>query len=70
METKYAVKAVGVEYACDRLDCSGTMNPTGLISPSQPPKFEHVCSNCGERALLDKQYPHVTFDKVPENVAA
>jgi len=69
METKYAVKPVGVEYACDKCG-EGNVFPTGLIAPSQPPKFEHVCSNCGERALLDKQYPHVTFDKVPENVAA
>jgi DNA-directed RNA polymerase subunit RPC12/RpoP len=68
MESKYEVKPVGVEYTCDKCG-KGTMNPTGLIAPSQPPKYEHICSECGERALLDKQYPHIIFDRL-ENVPA
>jgi len=69
MEIKYAIRPEGVKYVCDKCN-AGTMNATGLIAPSQPPKHEHVCSNCGERALLDKQYPHVTFNEVEQDIAS
>jgi formylmethanofuran dehydrogenase subunit E len=69
MEQKYAVRPVEVNWICDKCG-EAAVQPTGLIQPSNPPHYEHVCPSCQERVLLDKQYPHVTFQRSGEEHGA
>jgi hypothetical protein len=46
MELKQEVKSYKIEYTCDECK-AGTMKFTGLTLTSNPPQYEHQCTNCG-----------------------
>lgn len=58
-EKTFPINVVGVDYTCD--ECGiGAMIPNGNISfLSDPPKFPHLCPNCGATAYLSEKYPSV-----------
>ncbi|KND58108.1 hypothetical protein BVER_00365c [Candidatus Burkholderia verschuerenii] len=59
MSERYVeVKTFEVDYLCDALGCIGFMRPTGTaILTSDPPKFTHACSACGDRQVFEVRYP-------------
>ncbi|MBO5424418.1 MAG: hypothetical protein J6A25_02795 [Lachnospiraceae bacterium] len=60
MEIHYNIKPVGVRYLCD--NCNGEMKHTdGIVLMSNPPKYKHICSNCGEIEYLEEVYPTIRW---------
>lgn len=61
------VRAFRQTYRCDSCGI-GWMSWTGMSLSSNPPKFPHVCSHCGDKATLLATYPmivHVAEDQDP-----
>jgi hypothetical protein len=62
-EVREEVKTVMVDMTCD--ECAkGMMRHTGITLTSYPPKYPHVCNNCGAQATYWKSYPYVTHERV------
>lgn len=58
-----------VTLQCDKCK-KGFMNATGrgMQLPVYPPinKFEHKCSECGKKEMLDRSYPFITYEPIEE----
>lgn len=64
MEEKFLVKPVGVKYICDSCKV-GEMLPTGNNNwSSNPPKFEHKCTHCYTKVLLNEKYPLIRYENM------
>ena len=63
-ERTYELRAVGVDYLCDACG-DGVTVATGLMLPTDPPKWPHQCNKCGHTANLEQKYPTVRFERVP-----
>ena len=37
---------------------SGWMRPTGIVSQTTPPQFEHKCTQCGYKQTYSVRYPY------------
>ena len=40
----------------------GYMRPTGIILTSQPPLFEHKCTNCNYKQNYTVRYPYIVHE--------
>jgi hypothetical protein len=59
-EHERPARTVIIQYNCDHCD-AGVMEPHGNTAWfSEPPQYQHRCSNCGASATFDKRYPYVT----------
>lgn len=57
------VKPQLVEYICD--DCgTGIMIPDNSVLTSFPPKWKHVCNNCGAAKILSQSYPTIIWTRL------
>ena len=65
MEVKFKVETIGRKYLCDKCK-KGDMMATGLGTEKEPKRYQHICNNCGEEILLDKQYPGVEWKEIKE----
>lgn len=57
MEVGQEIKIIMVRQRCDKCG-EGYMETDGNILCSFPPKFPHVCSNCGFKKIYRKKYPY------------
>ena len=57
------VKEIVVYYKCDECE-NGNLKVKQYISQSIPNKFQHVCNRCGCERILDKIYPHFSYEEV------
>ena len=64
-ERKYAVLTVGVDYYCDECDF-GVMVQTGIMLPTDPPRWRHKCNHCGNISDLWDKYPTVRWERIKE----
>lgn len=48
-------------YACDHCRF-GEMKSTNIMLTTNPPKFEHKCTNCGTVENLWQQYPLIYYE--------
>ena len=63
MEKETRLIAYRVEYICDKCG-KGFMEPTGIIKTSNPPLWEHDCSNlCGNFQDFREQYPYIKYEE-------
>lgn len=46
-----------VDMICE-LCGDGRMRPTATVLKEYPPKYIHMCDNCGELGSYDKIYPY------------
>lgn len=67
MEKKLPVVASKLVFICSKCK-KGEMNVTGKALLGNPPKYPHVCSDtkCGHAELLDKAYPNMLFEVIPQ----
>lgn len=56
-EIKTEVRTYLVEYHCDECE-NGLLRTTGAVQTSNPPRYEHVCTNCDTRGYMFDMYPH------------
>ncbi len=57
------VSSVLMSYICDECGEGGLVS-TGVMFPSWPAKYEHICDCCGMRAALNEPYPRIEYDLV------
>lgn len=63
-EVTKQIKVIGVDYVCDKCGI-GKMRPTGVCLDSYPPKYPHVCDNCGyEDWFIDVTYPTTRYEEI------
>lgn len=54
------MRAVEVDKACQ---CGiGRMRPNGVTLLSNPPLYEHMCSECGNKAAYQVRYPFIRHE--------
>jgi len=58
-EQRRPVQPVRVSYACDK--CGGDVLPTGACLTSNPAKYPHYCTQCGERYTFTVLYPRIEY---------
>lgn len=62
MEKYISVKPIQVIYECDACQ-KGKMKGTGEAFMTAPPKYNHVCDNCGENKLFGGiNYPYIKYE--------
>lgn len=66
-EQCYDIKLIGVRYVCDTCG-KGEMRFSGIERFTNPPIYQHVCSDCGARADLFVQYPTIRWDCIGETM--
>lgn len=37
---------------------NGWMRPNGIVNQTNPPSYEHTCTNCGNKQTYGVRYPH------------
>lgn len=63
-ESMKEVKTYYVDYICDECK-TGSMVPTGMVYPINPPLFVHKCNSCGhEMEFSNKKYPCIKYEEV------
>lgn len=60
-EVKKKVDSYTVTYTCSKCE-QGDMVPTGIALMSYPPKYPHVCNNCGNTMVLSQRYPRQVYE--------
>lgn len=65
IERTVDVKTVLVHADCE---CGGEMKPTGEALMCYPPKYVHICNQCGNHMNCRERYPVTRM--VPVNVDA
>ena len=60
-EIKLPVSVFQVEFICDVCG-EGKMLPTGIMLPSKPEKYEHVCSYCNQKENFEKVYGQIVIE--------
>lgn len=68
VETKVRVSAFRVTIQCSL--CSGHMEFTHVMLPTDPPKYPHRCVDCGHTMILPMAYPHIEFEEESECLAS
>ena len=58
-EQRRPVQPVRVSYACDK--CGGDVQADGTCLTSNPAKYPHSCSQCGERYMFTIMYPAIAY---------
>jgi hypothetical protein len=54
--TEQPATMVWVQAYCDV--CSGTLVSAGMAQMTAPPKYKHVCEDCGAVEWLAETFPH------------
>jgi len=49
---------VQVDCRCDACG-EGCYRPSGFALLSNPPKFPHACTRCGDKKTFNLTYPHI-----------
>lgn len=63
-ERIYEARTVIVDYICD--DCNiGVMEQTGVMLPTDPPKWPHKCNHCGKTDVFWQKYPAIRYERIP-----
>jgi hypothetical protein len=64
-EQTYPIKIVGVKYLCE---CGSEMayEDGNIMLTVHPPRFKHVCKDCGNTENLLQKYPTVRYERVDE----
>jgi hypothetical protein len=57
------VAPVKNDYLCDACGI-GIMRATGQVLDTDPPKFPHLCTNCGDRQNFTVSYPFISYNDV------
>ena len=69
-EKLFNVRPVGIRYICE-LCGKGEMkvdtSPDAQILMSNPPLIPHVCTSCGGKMSLPKQYPYIEWEEIKED---
>lgn len=52
---------VEMHLHCDK--CGTEMEFEEKVLMSDPPQFPHVCPKCGERQIMNAQYPHIEYER-------
>ena len=58
MEEIRDVQSKQVDMKCPKCN-GGYMRPNGLVKPSTPPWYGHICNRCGYVADYGVRYPHI-----------
>ena len=58
------VKTYKATAYCDKCE-EGKMIPTGILKASNPPKYEHKCTECGYTRNFREPYPIIRYKEVP-----
>lgn len=58
-EVEQRVETYLVNYQCDSCGV-GLMRDNGLMLPSNPPLYPHICDNsdCGDKKTFNQRYPY------------
>ena len=65
-EVRYPVTCMEVVMRCPK--CSeANMKPTGLCLTIDPPKYPHVCPNCGYKENFSYLYPRIEYVRKDES---
>lgn len=59
-ETTAPLEVVEVDYVCDACG-TGRMRPAGTMLLTDPPKWPHQCSHCGDEKVFGTKYPTVGY---------
>lgn len=43
----------------------GTYSPKGIMLPSNPPQYEHICDHCQHVVRLGTTYPTIVYEEQP-----
>ena len=62
-ERKTACNTYKVEYVCEMCN-TGTMDATGSVVDTYPPKYQHICTSCGHEGYLETHYPEIRYEPV------
>lgn len=60
-EQKKKVETFLATYTCDNCG-EGSMIATGARFLSHPPKYPHVCDNCGAKDTFKCEYPRYVYE--------
>ena len=65
-EKRTAARVVIVDAQCEQPGCPGLLivDPNAAAQMSIPPRFCHICSDCGVRVWLPGMYPKQEIIKV------
>lgn len=62
-ETRIEVRTFQVDNTCAQ--CSeGKMRPTGVMFFSNPPLYEHRCTDCDYVMGYRKSYPYIDYEEI------
>ena len=64
-EVRTEVKTFVVDYKCEK--CGHEMKQEDIVYATYPPRYPHICHNCGHRETLDRAYPYVDYKELNEN---
>lgn len=60
MEIRKIIRTYEVDMQCDNCGV-GQMRSNGTQLLSYPPKYPHVCNNCGYKENYSKSYPSIEY---------
>ncbi len=52
------VKTNQVDQRCPECG-NGWMRPNGVVQQTNPPQYEHTCTNCGAKRTYGMRYPYI-----------
>lgn len=41
--------------------CASPLRANGMVYPTSPPQYEHVCDRCGNVEVFFEKYPYIDF---------
>lgn len=59
-EIRSKLQVFELDYACDKCG-NGRMRPEGVVYPTSPPQYPHVCDNCGSKMTFRAMYPRIAY---------
>ncbi len=54
-----SVKAMRIIAVCEA--CGGALIYKDIILPTDPPRYSHICPNCGTSETLSRAYPLIEY---------
>ena len=54
------LRPIQIDYHCDECE-HGLMRPVGHMLMTDPPQFEHKCTECGYLMVFNERYPTVRY---------
>ncbi len=62
-EIRSNARIIYLSYLCDKCK-TGYLESSGMVLTCNPPKYEHICSHCKEKTIIDIKYNSFYFEKV------